>query len=129
MISVKFDGGFEKTNNFLKKAMDSVKSSSFKSRIRQIAEQGVRSLSDATPKDTGKTAASWSYSIEESNGKTVVSWSNSNVVKGVNIAIILQYGHGTRNGGYVAGIDYVNPAMRDIFDKMSADMWKAVVSS
>lgn len=93
-----------------------------------MAAAGVAALESATPRRTGLTASSWSYEIEESNGQLVVSWNNSNVNNGVNIAVILQYGHGTKNGGYVVGTDYINPALRSIFDEMTDSMWKAVVS-
>ncbi len=120
-------GSFKKTKNFLESAGDHTKLNRI-ARINTIAEEGVRALSENTPKRTGKTASSWSYSIEDKNGKTTISWNNSNVVNGVNIAIILQYGHGTKNGGYVVGRDYINPALKPIFDAMANNMWKAVVS-
>ena len=97
-------------------------------KIESIAKQGVSELSRATPVDTGKTAASWGYEIEKTNNKTIVYFTNSNENNGVNIAIILQYGHGTKNGGYVQGRDYINPAIKPIFDKMEESMWKVVVS-
>ena len=90
---------------------------------------GVEELQKATPKDTGKTANSWDYEIDKKDGKTSLIWTNSNINDGVLIAIILQYGHGTRNGGYVQGIDYINPALRTTFDRMSKELWKAVTSS
>lgn len=120
-------GTFEKTKNFLDKAKD-INSIARRMQIRSLAEEGVKLLSQNTPVDTGKTASSWGYEIENQNGKIVVYWTNSNVINGVNIAIILQYGHGTRNGGYVQGRDYINPALQPIFDKLADDMWRAVVS-
>lgn len=128
MLKFEGSGDLKHTDNFLKSISDTKKILA-KARISNLAEQGVRELENATPKRTGKTAASWSYSIEERGNKVVVSWNNSNIVNGVNIAIILQYGHSTKNGGYVQGRDYINPALRSIFDKMVSDMWKAVVSS
>lgn len=128
MIDFSEKGDFKTTKDFLKNVQNTKKILA-KARISNLADQGVKELEKATPRDTGTTAKSWSYVIEEKNGKTVVSWNNSNVVKGVNIAIILQYGHGTRTGGYVQGRDYINPALQSIFDKMVSDMWKAVVSS
>lgn len=127
LIGFESVGDLSKTNNFLKNVINT-NALITRARIRSIAEQGVAALAASTPVDTGKTASSWSYEIEEKNGKTVVYWTNSNVNKGVNIAIILQYGHGTRNGGYVEGRDYINPALKPVFDKMSSEMWKAVVS-
>ena len=126
MISVKTKSDFSKMESYLKRVGDK---SRIMSMLNKYGERGVDLLSSATPVDSSETANSWSYEINENRGRYSVQFDNSNVNDGVNIAIILQYGHGTRNGGYVAGIDYVNPAMRDIFDKMSADMWKAVVSS
>ena len=90
---------------------------------------GVQALSIATPNDSGKTAQSWSYEIEDRNGSISIYWKNSNVNNNVNIAVILQYGHGTRNGGYVEGIDYINPAMQPLFQEMANEAWKEVVSS
>lgn len=124
MIGFRSIGNFEKTKNFLYKAGDAVR----RMQIKSLAEKGVSLLAQNTPVDTGKTAASWDYEIEDQNGKLTVYWTNSNVVNGVNIAIILQYGHGTRNGGYVQGRDYINPSLQPIFDKLADDMWKAVVS-
>lgn len=98
--------------------------------VRQILEaygqKGVQALADATPKDTGKTAASWSYEIKMEDSGAVLYWKNSNIVDGVPIAVILQYGHGTRNGGYVQGLDYINPAMRPIFKEIARELWKEV---
>lgn len=95
--------------------------------LRRYAEQGVSALRSATPTDSGLTANSWSYTIESGKNTSTIHWTNSNINKGVNIAVILQYGHGTRNGGYVAGRDYINPAMRPVFDKMAESAWMEVV--
>lgn len=127
VIAFNNTGSFEKTKKFLESA-GSLKNLRNLIKIDAIAKEGVKALSSNTPKRTGKTASSWGYAIEETNGKIIVSWTNSNVVNYVNIAIILQYGHGTRNGGYVEGTDYINPALKPIFDAMANDMWKAVVS-
>lgn len=119
MIHVEHKGNFDKTMNFLAKA----RKFNLKS-LDKYGKEGVQALSLATPKDTGLTAASWYYEIVN-NGKAVeIHWLNSNIVDYVNIALILQYGHGTRNGGYVEGIDYINPAMRDIFNRMADSAWK-----
>ena len=88
--------------------------------------KGVEALRNATPKDTGLTANSWSYKIEKSNNNITISFENSNINDGVPIAIILQYGHGTRNGGWVEGYDYINPAIRPIFDELAKAAWKEV---
>ena len=83
----------------------------------------------ATPKDSGGASQSWNYKIEVKNNNASIVWYNTNVVKGVNIAVILQYGHGTRNGGWVEGIDYINPAMKPIFDKIADQVWKEVTNN
>lgn len=87
---------------------------------------GVNALASATPVDTGITASSWDYKIVEEDGRVKIVWTNSNVVKGQQIAILLQYGHGTRNGGYVVGRDYINPALQPIFDDLANKAWKDV---
>lgn len=122
MISFSTKGNWDKTSKFLDKIRDLKLALS----LDKYGEEGVEALSDATPKDTGKTAASWNYRIERDGGSFSIVWTNSNVNDGVNIAIILQYGHGTRNGGYVKGIDYINPALRPVFDKISKDLWREV---
>lgn len=101
--------------------------------IRQIleryAQEGVSALSSATPVDSGATANAWSYEIESKGDTHTIYWTNGNINKGVNIAVILQYGHGTGTGGYVAGRDYINPAMRPIFDRIAEEAWKEVVNA
>lgn len=101
---------------------------SYKDTLASYGERGVKALAAATPKDTGKTADSWTYSIEEGKGTVSIVWSNTNVNKGLNIAVLLQYGHGTRNGGYVQGRDYINPALRPLFDEIANKAWEEVVS-
>ena len=122
MISFKHRGDFLKTERFLNNADKLLDKFPFD----KYGEMGVYALSITTPKDTGKTAASWSYEVIQTKDAARVIWKNSNVNKGVPIAIILQYGHGTRNGGYVQGRDYINPALQPIFDQMAKDMWKEV---
>lgn len=95
--------------------------------LNKYGEMGVRALREATPKDTGETAASWYYEIvdEPQYGRVSLVWNNSHVEKGyANIAILLQYGHGTRNGGYVQGIDYINPALAPVFEEMANAVWE-----
>lgn len=94
--------------------------------LESLAQQGVNALAGATPVDTGLTAASWSYEIETNGSTTKISWINSHRVNNVNVAVILQYGHGTGTGGYVAGYDYINPAIQPIFDQIAEDVWKKV---
>lgn len=115
MITIKAKGDFRKTDTFLQRLLKVVKLSD----LDKYGKRGVELLSAATPKDTGKTAESWDYRIERRDGKTKIVWFNSNIQNGVNIAIILQYGHGTRTGGYVEGVDYVNPAMRPLFEDIA----------
>ena len=87
---------------------------------------GVDALASATPVESGLTAASWYFEVESGGGRHRITWKNSNVNGGVHIAIILQYGHGTGTGGYVQGRDYINPAIRPVFDKIEAEVWKEV---
>lgn len=123
MISITCKGNFRKTDNWLKKVLRR----DYKSLMVKYAQEGVAALSAATPVDTGLTASSWSYEIIQKDNEMIISWNNSNVQKYVNIAIILQYGHGTRNGGWVEGRDYINPALQPIFDKMANAAWKEVI--
>ena len=125
MIEVKTTGSFDNTTRFLNK----MKRFDFDKILDSYGRLGVEELQKATPKRTGTTADSWEYSIERDKGKVSIVWSNTNVQNGVNIAVIIQYGHGTRTGGYVEGIDYINPALRSTFDRMSKEMWRAVTSS
>lgn len=122
MISFTQKGDFAKTFQFL----NSSKKININSILSKYGEMGVSALSRNTPMDSGKTANSWYYKITEKNNKTTITWYNKNVVNGVNIAIILQYGHGTKNGGYVSGRDYINPALKTIFDNMADEVWKEV---
>lgn len=124
MIKYVVKGDFGKTESFLNK----LKQIRFSSRMDKYGKAGVRALASATPRDTGKTADSWDYEIEEEPGRTTITWFNSNVQNGVNIALILQYGHGTRTGGYVQGRDYINPALQSVFDEMADAAWKEVTS-
>lgn len=96
------------------------------SNLDKYGRQGVEALKSATPKDSGVTSESWSYKIERKDGSVSIQFLNSNINKGVPIAIILQYGHTTGTGGYVQGVDYINPAVRPIFDKITEEAWKEV---
>ena len=122
MIKIVSKGNFNKTEEMLKKSGNWAKNINLDS----YGVKGVEALSNATPKDTGLTANSWSYKIEKSNNNITISFENSNINNGVPIAIILQYGHGTRNGGWVEGYDYINPAIRPIFDELAKAAWKEV---
>lgn len=122
MIEFRQSGDFKKVTSFFERIKESVKIGN----LNKFGEQGVAALSAATPVDTGETASSWYYEIENKNGKATIRFCNSHVEQGVPIAIILQYGHGTSNGGYVQGRDYINPAIQPIFDKIVSDAWKEV---
>ncbi len=122
MIKVKHKGNFDKLENFFRRS----KEMRTMDILAQCGKEGVAALSSATPVDSGKTAASWSYEVVKENGRYRINWLNSNINKGVNIAIIIQYGHATGNGGYVEATDYINPAMKTVFDKMAEDLWKEV---
>lgn len=125
MIKITAKGSFNKTVKFL----NFVYRKDFLDRLEQYGQIGVDALASATPVDTGKTAASWGYTVERTRDSVSIIWTNSNVESGVPIAILIQYGHGTRNGGYVEGRDYINPAIQPIFDKISEEIWKEVVNA
>lgn len=122
MVKFTAKGNWNKTENFFKR----MKKMDFDSVLNIYAQKGVDALAEATPKDTGLTAASWSYTINKGSNVITISWTNSNFNEGVPIALILQYGHGTRNGGYVTGIDYINPAMKPIFDELEEYVMREV---
>lgn len=94
--------------------------------LDKYGREGVAALASATPVDTGLTAHSWKYEIQQKKDSVTISFSNTNIQNGVPIAIILQYGHATRNGGWVQGRDYINPAIQPIFDKIANEAWKEV---
>lgn len=94
--------------------------------LSKYGQIGVNALAAATPLDSGQTASSWTYEIIQGSGKYSIVWSNTNVVNGRPIAVLLQYGHATRNGGWVEGRDFINPALRPIFDKIVAEAWMEV---
>lgn len=123
--SIKIHGDLKRTYRFLNK----VATPFYMHLLRKYGERGVAALSAATPKRTGKTASSWSYQIEQTANGATIYFENSNVVNYVNIALILQYGHGTGNGGYVQGIDYINPALQPVFEQMAKELWEEVRSS
>lgn len=122
MISFRHQGDFSKLTSFLERAKQAVKIGN----LDKYGREGVKALESTTPVDTGLTAKSWSYKIENKNGTVTLSFHNSNIQNGVPIAVILQYGHGTRNGGWVEGRDYINPAIQPIFDKIADDAWREV---
>lgn len=126
MISFSVSGNTNRTSTFLRKMQQQ---SALYSGLDSLAQQGVAALTVATPVDSGLTANSWTYEIEIKNGSVTITWLNTNTVNGVNVAVILQYGHGTGTGGYVAGYDYINPALRPIFDRLADEVWKRVTSA
>jgi hypothetical protein len=122
MIRVEQKGDFTKLTRYFER----VKKYSRVLDLDKFGRMGVAALASATPVDTGLTANSWYYKIENNNGVVKLSFLNSNIQNGVPIAIILQYGHGTRNGGWVEGRDYINPAIQPIFDEIVENAWREV---
>ena len=122
MISFRQKGDFSKLTSFLERAKETVHLGD----LNKYGRQGVAALASATPIDSGETAESWYYKIENNKESATITFYNSNVQNGVPIAIILQYGHGTRNGGWVEGRDYINPAIQPIFDQIVDDAWREV---
>lgn len=122
MFKLTSDGNFGKTLNFF----DLLRNLKINATLRKFGDMGVSSLASYTPKDSGITASSWDYVIESTKDAHTITWTNSNINKGVPIAIILQYGHGTGWGGYVTGTDYINPAMRNIFNELADSAWDEV---
>lgn len=114
-------GDFRKTMSFLERAKETVKMGI----LDKYGKEGVRALSENTPRDTGKTAESWEYTIERTADAVRIIWTNSNTTpEGIPIAVLIQYGHATGNGGYVEGRDFINPTMRPIFDAIANNAWK-----
>jgi hypothetical protein len=125
MIEIKSTGSFRKTRKLLKKVTEN----DINAALAAYGEKGAALLAAATPVRSGTTASSWSYEIEKSNGSVKLVWTNSNIVGGVfNLAVLIQYGHGTGTGGYVQGIDYINPALRPLFEEIANSIWKEVIS-
>ena len=123
MITIKSKGNFKKTDSLLAKILKR----DYATVLNKYGQLGVEALRNATPVDTGLTANSWSYEIVEDSSGVKIYWKNSNIVKGIPIAVILQYGHGTGTGGYVEGTDYINPALKSVFEKIADAAWKEVV--
>lgn len=118
-------GNWEKTSKYLKKLGDG----DFLRGIDSIAKKGVQALARATPVDTGLSASKWSYVIKKDRGGVTIAWTNSNTENGFPVVVMRAYGHGTGTGGYVQGINFVNPAIRPIFDEITNQVWKAVKSA
>lgn len=124
-LRIKTKGGFKNAETFLKRA----KKFDPMPVLERYGEIGVDALANATPVDTGLTAASWYYEIEKTKNGYILSWNNSNLVQGANIALLIQFGHGTPSGTYVQGIDYINPALKNIFDEIQNELWREVSST
>lgn len=120
MVTFTQKGDFSKLDSYFNRIKTFFKTSD----LDKYGEQGVQALSSATPYDTGNTAGSWYYKINRDAGSLSLEFCNSNVNKGVPIAIVLQYGHGTGTGGWVEGRDYINPTIQPIFDEILNNMWK-----
>lgn len=125
MVRFKHRGDFSRTEKFFNKVLGA----GYLNMLSKYGEMGVKALQAATPIDSGKTADSWTYEIDHDRNKTSIAWLNTNTNQNVNIAVILQYGHGTGTGGYVVGRDYINPAMRPVFDGIAEQAWKEVTSA
>lgn len=124
-IVVKVKGDFKETKKFLNKmtTRDYIKN------LHRLGERGVSALAAATPVNTGVTSQSWRFELIEEKGHVKLCWVNDNMVEGIPLVILLQYGHGTKNGGYVVGRDFINPAIRPIFDQIANEAWMVVKNS
>lgn len=125
MITIESKGSFKKTESFLSVIS---KQTLFRS-LERYGREGVSALQSSTPSESGLTATSWNYEVSSSKGSHSITWLNTNVVDGVPVVILLQYGHGTGTGGYINGQDFINPTLKPIFDKIANDVWKAVTSA
>lgn len=125
MISVTNKGDFKNFNKFVKHTSRG----DYLKIVEKYARMGVEALSEATPIDTGETASQWDYKIYSTKRSTKIVWTNDNVTRdGTPIPVLLQFGHATKNGGFVEGIDFINPALAPVFDKMVEEVWKEVTS-
>jgi len=124
MITFSKSGDFSNTERFLK----NVANDSFFANLDSYGKAGVQALADNTPRDSGETARSWGYKVIRSRTNPGIEWYNTNVNDGTSVAILIQYGHATKSGGYISGRDYINPVIRPIFDKIAADIWKKVTA-
>ena len=125
MIHLSSSGDFSKTESFLK----NFNARKIEAVLRKYGEKGVEALDEETPYDTGMTAASWDYDVEIKNGRYKLWFYNDNIVDDIKIALLLQYDHGTINGGFVEGEDYINPATKPIFEQMVEELWREVATT
>ena len=123
-ITIRALGNFKNIESFIKNTTSITRRQ--KRLLEKYGQEGVNALATNTPKRTGETAASWFYEINENSKGIELIWKNSNIVDGVPIVLLLHYGHGTRDGGYVQGRDFINPSLRPIFDRISNDLWREV---
>lgn len=122
MITFRQKGDFSKASRYLERLKEAAKLGV----LDKYGREGVTALASATPTETGLTASSWTYEIERKGSSVSIVYKNSNINKGVPIAVILQYGHGTGTGGWVQGRDYINPAIQPVFDRIADEAWKEV---
>lgn len=122
MITIESQGEWKLTRNWF----DRMTKLDLALIMNQFGKEGVSALVAATPSRSGLTSKSWNYEVTRKGNNWKITWTNSNINKGANIAVLIQYGHGTRNGGYVVGRDYINPAIRPVFDKIAQKAWKEV---
>lgn len=122
MITFKMHGDFKKLTGYLERIRNRINLGA----LDKYGLEGTAALAAATPVDTGVTASSWGYEVTHGKGEAVITFYNTNVQNGVNIAILLQYGHGTKSGAYVQGIDYINPALEPVFRKIADEAWKEI---
>ena len=125
MVVIKHRGSFKHTYKYL----HFISGLRLEHVLKKYGNKGVDALAKATPLDTGKTAQSWGFDIEVNKGSAAIRWANSNINDGVNIAVILQYGHGTGTGGYVEGTDYINPALKPVFQEIADEVWQEVTKA
>lgn len=122
MITITQRGSFQKTDTFLSR----LQKNDIYSTLHKYGAIGVQALSSATPQESGLTASSWYYEVVQRRGYFSIRWHNNHMAGGISVAILLEYGHGTRGGGFVQGHDYIMPAIRPIFDQMANDCWREV---
>lgn len=125
MIKITHSGSFKNTENFLSR----MRNFNVVAILNKYGQKGVEALASATPVRSGETASAWGYEILGGNGSYQIIWTNSNINQGYPIALLIQYGHGTGTGGYVQGIDYINPAIRPIFEQLASEAWKEVTTA
>lgn len=121
-IRLSSKGDFSKVTGYLEKLKEGL----YLGILNKYGREGVNALRAATPVDSGKTAAGWYYKIQNGHGKAEIQFCNSNINEGVPIAIIIQYGHGTGTGGWVQGVDYINPALKPVFEEIKNKVWEEV---